>query len=201
MKRLILIRHGQTTYSAEKRYCGIEDVPLNEVGKKQARCITRKFARQHIDAVYSSDLKRCLETAFIAFPNEDIHKRRAMREIDFGFLSGKRYDDINNVYPRIYDQWLKNPISVKMPGGEAVSGFKRRIEKCFLRIVAQNRRKVVAVVAHGGPIRIIINRVLGKGMNNFWEIRQDTAAVNIVDFKKGLPVIIKINDTSHLKGL
>lgn len=200
MKRLILIRHGQTHYSAKRRYCGFQDIPLNAVGVEQSRSLKRRLQRFKVDKVYSSDLKRCLDTASIVFENRIIHKRKGLREIDFGTLAGLRYDDLKSKYPEIYKLWSQRPEELKMPKGESVLDFARRVRRCFNNIAKENCGKVVAIITHGGSMRIILLKLLQEDLDKMWEIEQNTSALNVIDFVCGIPRISKMNDITHLKG-
>ena len=198
MKRLILIRHGETDYTLQRRYCGHENIPLNAKGKKQAKYIGDKLKNAKIDRIYSSDLSRSLETARIAFHNRAIFKIKGLREIDFGQFSGLTFEEASRAYPHVYEAWLSNPANAKIPKGESLSHFARRVMSCFRRIFLQNIGKSVVLISHGGPIRIILLHLLKQGPDTFWDIGQDTAAINTISFQKGIPKILRINDTSYL---
>ncbi len=199
MKKLILIRHGETDYTLQRRYCGHEDISLNARGIEQANYLRYKLKNIKVDRVYSSDLKRTFQTAKIIFQNKIIYKRKKLREIDFGVFSGLTLEDVNRLYPDVYKAWLDNPANVKIPEGESLPGFVRRVEKSFNKIFNQNMKKTVALVSHGGTIRVILLKMLRQDLDKFWNIQQDSTALNIIGFKNGIPEIIKINDTSHLK--
>ncbi len=201
MKKLILIRHGETDYTLQRRYCGHEDIPLNARGIEQANYLRYKLKNIKVDRVYSSDLKRTFQTAKIIFQNKIIYKRKKLREIDFGVFSGLTFEDVNRLYHDVYKAWLDNPANVKIPEGESLPGFVRRVEKSINEIFNQNMKKTVALVSHGGTIRVILLKMLRQDLDKFWNIQQDSTALNIIGFKNGIPEIIKINDTSHLKEI
>jgi len=198
VKKLILIRHGKTDYTEKQKYCGHENIPLNNSGVEQANRLRVRLKRMKIDTVYASDLSRASQTAEIAFPKRRILKRARLREIDFGQFSGFTFEQVGRMYPDIYKAWLNNPADARIPDGESLAGFAKRINDCFERICKQNPKRAVAIVAHGGPIRIILLSLLKKGLEKFWDIEQHAAAINIAEFKNGMPKILKINDTSYL---
>lgn len=200
MKKLILIRHGETGFSLKGRYCGTQDVPLTKKGMYQAASLHKRFKKIHVDGVYSSDLTRCADTAKIVFDGQAIRLRKGLREIDFGDVSGLRYRDLKKKFPEIYDIWLKAPLRLKMPRGESLVDFKRRVEGAFSRIIKKNPGKVIAIVSHGGAIRVMLLKLQKMGLEKMWEIEQLPAAVNIVDFIDGRPRMTAVNDTSHMKG-
>ena len=127
-----------------------------------------------------------------------IIKKISLREIDFGKFVDLTWEESSILYPDIYKTWLSNPAYTKIPKGESVRNFVKRVEICFTKISNQNSDKTVVVVSHGGPIRIILLKILKLGMDQFWTIEQNTAAINIIEFKSEIPQALKINDTSHL---
>lgn len=195
MKRLILVRHGETIYSLQEKCCGQKDAALNVKGVKQAEQLQAKLKNVKVDRVYSSDLKRAYQTAKIIFNNKIIHKRKGLREIDFGQFTGLTYKEISRLYPSIYKTLMDNLAKAKMPKGESIHNFAKRVERSFNKIFEQNAAKTVAIVCHINPIRIIFLKILKQKLDKFWNIRQDVAAVNIIEFKRKIPKVIKINDT------
>ncbi|NQT06682.1 MAG: histidine phosphatase family protein [Candidatus Omnitrophica bacterium] len=199
MKKLILIRHGETDYTIKNKFCGHEDIPLNKDGILQAALLKTKLESLNIEKVYSSDLKRAMQTAEILFSNKRIVKRKGLREIDFGKLSGYTHEQVNKLHPELFKEWLNHPECMKVPGGENIKGFTRRVLKTFSGISLRNKRNVVAIVSHGGPIRAILVSLLGLDAKMFWRIEQGVTALNVITFNKGIARVIKINDTAHLK--
>ena len=199
MKKLILIRHGETDYTAERKYCGHSNTPLNSKGIKQADCLRPKLKKIKIDRIYSSDLRRAYQTAKIIFKNRTIIKKRNLREIDFGKFVGLTWEESSILYPDIYKTWVGNPTDTEIPNGESMRNFVKRVESCFIKISNRNSDKTVAVVSHGGTIRIILLKILRQDLDKFWTIEQNIAAINIIEFENKTPRLLKINDTSHLE--
>lgn len=189
---LILIRHGQTDWNLKKRYCGFVDLSLNQIGKKQAEGLRKRFKKEKVDKVYSSDKKRAVQSAEIIFKGREIEKIEDLREIHFGVFEGFTHKEVMEKYPEIYRRWLKDPFSVVIPGGEGLQNFKKRIIKAFKKIVTLNKGKAAAVVCHGGPISIFINHILKS--KDFWGKIPSSASVSIIEFKNGKPRIELFND-------
>ncbi|NQU95018.1 MAG: alpha-ribazole phosphatase [Candidatus Omnitrophica bacterium] len=199
MKKLILIRHGETDYTTQRKYCGHENIPLNAQGIKQAKRLRSRLKNIQIDAIYSSDLLRAFETAKLVFPDMQVTRTEKLREINFGEFSGLTFADVESKYPGTYKAWIENPESVKIPNGESLPDLARRVDRFFERITKDNLKGNVAIISHGGPIRILLLGLQRRGLDKFWEIEQRTTAINIIDFDKGVPKFLKINDTSHLE--
>ncbi len=185
MKRLILIRHGETRYTKEWRYCSHESVPLNKKGIAQAKRLCLKVKGLKIDRIYSSDTKRALQTSEIIFRSKKILKSKGLREIDFGRFCGKTIWEVSKRYPGINKIWLSSPIDVKIPGGESIRNFRKRVRGCLKRISTNNRGKAIAIVSHGGVLRMILLDLYKLGIDRFWDIKLNTAAFYKVEFKKG----------------
>ena len=198
MVRLILIRHGETDYSSESRYCGYSDPPLNKKGIWQVERLAERLKRLNADKVYSSDSKRAAKTAKIIFKDKSIEESQDFREINFGIFEGLKYEEIIKKYPKLYRTWLNNPTMVKIPEGEALKDLSRRVRKRLSLILPQHKDGKIALVTHSGPIKVILCDTLKFSLEEFWQIEQDFGAFNIIDYPLSLsPVVVEINDTSH----
>lgn len=199
--RLILIRHGLTDYNLENRYCGFSDPPLNDKGVWQAKKLADRLKNLKIDNIYSSDLKRAYETAEIIFKNNSAEKLADFREMNFGIFEGLKYEEIIKNYPKLYMDWIDNPMEIKIPHGEGLNDLNKRVKERLSFILSQHRGKTLAVVTHSGPIRILLCEALRFDLKMFWKIEQEVGALNIIDYtKESSLVVIKINDISHLSA-
>jgi broad specificity phosphatase PhoE len=199
MTRLILIRHSETDYNLLNRYCGFSNPPLNNKGIWQSKRLAARLRDVNIDKVYSSDLKRAVETAKIVFKDNLIETEVDLREMNFGILEGLRYEEVIKKYPTVYRYWIDNPEKVRIPNGEGLEDLTRRVTKKLSLFFSQHKNKTIAVITHGGPIRVILCNVLKCGLEKFWQIEQEICALNIIDYSEKMePVVIKVNDISHL---
>ena len=197
--RLILIRHGETDYNAEKKYYGFSDPLLNNTGIWQANRLYERLKTEKIDKVYSSGLKRARYTAEIVFKNSEIKIFSDLREMNFGIFEGLHHSEIMEKYSQIYTSWIENPLNIKIPKGEAFKSFKKRVLLILKSIIAENTGLTVAIITHGGPIKIFLNEIFKEEPEKFWTIKQDSAALNIIDYVGGTrPEIVTSNDISHL---
>ena len=191
MTRLILIRHSQTDYSLEKRYCGFSDPPLNDEGIWQARRLADRLKGSKVDKVYSSDLKRARQTAEIVFKNGPVEKSADLREMNFGIFEGLSYEMIIEKYPDLYSDWIADPAKIKIPDGESLADLCKRVLKKVASILFRHADRTIAIVAHGGPIRVILCNALGYDLKIFWQIEQDPCALNIIDYPNvAAPIVV-----------
>ena len=182
MTRIILIRHSQTDYNLENRYCGFKDIGLNKIGKAQARRIEAKLKNLKIDKIFCSDLKRSYQTAKIIFGSKRrIIKNKNLREISFGKWEGLTYKQILQRSPTTYKKWLKNPFRVDIPSGEKMSHFINRIKKELKKIIKNDSDKTVALIIHSGPMRVILNTIADIKKDNFWRLRINPETVYIIE--------------------
>lgn len=200
--RLILIRHGEIEgIGSVHKYQGRADRSLSQAGAKQAEALAGRLKEEPISVIYSSGLKRTIETAMaIARPhNLPVNPWDCFNEIDFGDWEGKSLEEIKEKDPEIYRKWL-NGEEFSPPGGESVSDLKHRVIKGLEVILKRKAEGTTLLAAHGGPIKIILAHFLGLSQVNFWAIAQDLAALNIIDFFEGRPMISLLNDTCHCRG-
>lgn len=195
--KLLLIRHGQTDWNLKKRYSGFLDVGLNKTGKVQARRLAAKVNPKEIDRVYVSDRKRAIQTARIIFKRKKMEYLPGMREVHFGVFEGLNHEEIMEKYPLVYKKWLNDPFSVKIPEGEHLADFKKRVINSLKRIIRLNKNKTIAVVTHGGVISIYLNHLLKS--KKFWENVPGSASISTIEYKGRKAEIRLANDTEHLK--
>jgi alpha-ribazole phosphatase/probable phosphoglycerate mutase len=200
--RIYLVRHGETEWNASLKYQGQTDVPLSEVGRKQAVLLGKRLAASKFDGFYASDLTRAYETAEIisTYHNQQIKRIPALREINFGLWEGLDYKEIRGKYPEEIKQWWNEPLLARIPGGETMDEMINRTITALRTIVESHSKGNIAVISHGGVIRSIVGTILGMDMNKYWRLRLDNACLNIIDFPdwdKG--ILTLFNDCSHLE--
>jgi len=193
--RLILIRHGQTSDNEQKLYAGIKDAPLSERGRKQAESLTPLMKDKGVSVVYRSDLARARQTAKIAFPFFNATEDLNFREINFGLFEGLRHEELMDRFPVEYQAWIDNPCEVTPPQGESLMDLQNRVLSRLKQIIAEHADDTVAIVSHGGPIKIILCDVLNQGFEDFWNISQGWGRFSIIDYSTNHPPqVISLND-------
>jgi broad specificity phosphatase PhoE len=175
---------------------GSTDIDLDDIGLAQAEKLKRRLSLEEIDKIYASDSCRAFNFASIIFDRKPIIKIRELREMDFGILEGMTYEEILKKYPRAYDEWLTDIHSADIPEGESMESMKKRVLDAFNRITSANKGKILAMVTHAGPIRVIMNEITRSV--NFWDVMPDSASVSVIEFTDRAPKVVLVNDTSHL---
>lgn len=159
--RLILIRHGETKLNKAMVFQGSTDVSLNEKGLNQAEAVKDKLKSFKITKVYSSPLNRAYETARIIF-EDNIELIQDFSEVDFGLFEGLSHGEINEKYPSELNEFYKDYRGFTFPKGESYKEFYSRVKKSLELIIKNPNEDNVAIVAHGGTIKVIISALLGE---------------------------------------
>lgn len=205
MARLILVRHGETEWNRLSRYQGQTDIELNETGIRQAHRAAERLAREKFDAIYSSDLKRARQTAEIIASRQNpiraIHESPLLREMHFGDFEGLTFDQIEERYQLIFSaspSWRSRGPHVRSPNGESIADLATRLERFWEGLSEHSPDETLLIVAHGGPIQVLICHLLGIGLEHWWQIRLSGASISILDtYPQGTSLAL-LNSTSHL---
>ena len=197
--RLVLVRHAETEESARGRCYGRLDVPLSPRGLRQAEALGAALAELPLAAVYASPLARALDTArpIAAAQELDPVVLDALRELDFGEIEGLRYDEIEAQRPELFRAWMDDPAGVRFPGGESLGDLRARVLPAAAEIRARHVREAVAVVAHGGVIRIVLAEALGLADGALFRLDQAEGGVSVVDWLDGVPLVRTANATLY----
>lgn len=157
MTQFLLIRHGRTAWNQQGRYQGHADPPLDASGRAQARRLATAFADMRLNAIYSSDLQRAVATAAPLSRQSDlpVQTDARLRELDFGQWDGQRVEELMQSQLPELERWWSDPISTAPPDGETVAQLWARITAVLDEIALRHTHGVVALVTHGGPLRLI----------------------------------------------
>jgi len=200
--RLIVVRHGQTQWNHEKRALGHADVELNEEGRRQAQWLALALKEEKLVAIYSSPLKRALETAqaIARFHQAEVGVDRAFIEMDVGEMDGLTYEEMRDRYGEFLKEWMKGSCSLALPGGECLEDVQRRAWLGVEKIIKEHLKPedVVAVVSHNFTILCIICRALGLELSQFRRLRLNLASISVLDFGGRGTTLVRFNDTCHL---
>jgi len=195
--KIVFIRHCMTDWNKQRRYLGCKDINLNRLGEIQALRLRRRLKHFMFDRIYSSDRKRCLQTARIIFDGAKVIKTKDLREINFGAIEGLRHPEIIKRYGAIYKNWLINPFKNHIPGVETLPAFRKRVRLFLRKIVSINQDKTVAIVCHAGTIGVFISGLLRD--KDFWRCVPSPGSITIVEYDKGKYKIKLFADARHLK--
>jgi broad specificity phosphatase PhoE len=202
MTKLILARHGETAWNVEKIYRGRTEVSLDEVGIKQAELLGKYLSNWKLEAIYSSPLKRALDTANIVarYQNIGVHIAEGLIDFDYGEWQSLSEQEVKRLYPTLLNEWHNNPHKVRMPGGESLEDVRKRAIEVVNDVISKYQGSVV-LVSHRVVNKVLICSLLGLDNSHFWNINQDVGGITIFNYVDGRFVLTRHNDTSHLKEL
>jgi broad specificity phosphatase PhoE len=209
MTRVFLIRHGETDWNRDGICMGQLDIPLNERGKRQAELAAERLSGESIDVIYASDLSRALETAQMIAARHGLEPivRRDLRELHYGHWQGYTREEVEVLYPEAYSVSATD-MGFRPKAGESRLELHERALRAFHEIVEKHSGQTVAIVAHGGVIRSVVNHILqegseqGKGIFFSWGFLCSNCGITLIEeSEEGRLQIRTLNDLCHLASL
>ena len=198
-----LVRHGETDWNIEQRCQGFSDIPLNAKGRQQAEAIAKSLSHTKIDALYSSTLKRAIETASIIakYHSASVQTTPDLRELNQGEFEGLTLTELIQNHSDFLEGWFRDPADVKIPNGESLREMQTRAWAKLEEIIANHSDGSIVVAGHNLCNLALLCRIMEIDLNHFRRIHQDVAGVNVIEFggRWPHPVVIRLNDTSHLR--
>ncbi|RIK83196.1 MAG: histidine phosphatase family protein [Planctomycetota bacterium] len=197
---LFLVRHGESQFNAEGRIQGQLDVPLSDLGRRQALAVAERFAAEPLDTIYSSPLSRALDTAseIAARLNIDVRIDERLKEIHAGAFQGLTRREMAERYPDEERRWTAREPDFRVPGGETRRELGRR-GRAALEAIRETQLDRVAVVAHGAILSATLKALLDIPVHRA-PFHFYNAAVTKILWKHE-PIVDTLNETEHLRGL
>jgi 2,3-bisphosphoglycerate-dependent phosphoglycerate mutase len=181
---ILLIRHGETAWNAERRLQGHLDIPLNGEGERQAAMLAAALALEAIDVIVSSDLMRARQTAQAVAVGKGLvlHEDIDLRERGYGGFEGLLYSEIEQRFPREFAAWQARDVDGRLPEGRnRAETFRQFFDRCTGAILAQaaaHPGKTVALVAHGGVLECAYRLALGLSLETPRDFKVYNASIN-----------------------
>lgn len=205
--RIFLIRHGETLWTATRRYQGTTNVPLTRGGIRQAKAIARALESERPTRLYTSTLRRARDTAARMARSLGLKPLidSRLNEIDFGEWEGADYRILAQRSKKEFRAWREGRLK-KPPGGESIASLSRRIGEFLKEILDRYPEETLAIVSHGGPIKMF----LFKALNGFvrrtapfpsvWSLRIDPGSISLIEGNQSLLQIVWTNRLDHLNS-
>jgi probable phosphoglycerate mutase len=198
----LLLRHGQTPLSTERRFAGIGDIELTETGVRQAKLAGERLAaRGGVDVILTSPLRRAQQTTaeVAAAIGAEVVADDDLRETDFGAWEGLTFAEAQQRWPDEVTAWLSDP-EVAPPGGESFAAVGIRVRRAQARLLDRYAGDTVLVVSHVTPIKTLLTEALLAPPAAMYRIYLDVGALNEIHwFSDGPAVVRSLNDTGHLR--
>jgi broad specificity phosphatase PhoE len=198
----VLLRHGQTRISVEKRFGGTIDVDLTAVGRAQAQAAAERLRGEYFDAIVVSPLKRARQTAAALAgdldPAVEVIIDEGLRETDFGVFEGRTFAEARESHPDEFAAWRAD-VAVPPPGGESLLATTERVRETVAKHVAARPGERLLFVTHMGPIKAATALALGVGPGVFYRLHLDLASLTTITwYGDSTAVLHGFNDVRHL---
>ena len=200
MTSLFLARHGQSVSNAVRRFQGAQDVPLSELGCRQATALSRALRSRRVAHVYASPLERARLTAeaVVAELGVPLTLVDDLRELSLGEWEGCTVEEICAQPGNPYAQWVRDPERHLPPGAEPLSAVQGRVLRAVGAITAGHLDgDDVLVVAHGGVISAYLAHWLGLPLSAIWRLTVSNGSLSRVT----PPRVLSMNETAHLRDV
>jgi broad specificity phosphatase PhoE/ribonuclease HI len=199
--RFLLLRHGQTELSTQRRYSGRGNPPLTDVGRRQAEAAAQFVAQKGgVAAVITSPLQRAYDTAATAAKalGLDVGVDDDLIETDFGAWEGLTFGEAAERDPELHRRWLRDT-SVTPPQGENFDSVADRVRRARARIINEHGGETVLVVSHVTPIKTLLRLALDAGQGILYRLHLDLASLSIAEFyPDGVASVRLVNQTAYL---
>ncbi|NRQ39673.1 bifunctional RNase H/acid phosphatase [Nonomuraea sp. NN258] len=200
---LLLLRHGETPLSVERRFSGTGDPELTANGLAQASAAAERLSREPYrpDVIVSSPLRRALRTAEIVAQRAglSVEVDDDLREADFGAWEGHTFTEVQRQWPDELTAWLAGPDAAP-PGGESFTTAAHRVKAAGERLVERYEGKTVLAVSHVTPIKLLLRFALLAPPESLYRMHLDLACLSLIEHYADGPAVVKsFNDTSHLR--
>ncbi len=192
--RFILVRHGETDGGRGIVY-GRMDLALSERGQAHAAAAAGWVCKLPVDAVYASPMRRARESAqpLCAALGCEARVRDGLREIDLGEVEGLTYAEAAARHPTLYAEWMIKPTTTRFPGGETFGELRERVLEVARELRAAHVGQTIALVAHGGPNRVLLIEALRMREDDLFRVDQGFGGVSVIDYFAETAVVRLLN--------
>ncbi|HVE91095.1 MAG TPA: histidine phosphatase family protein [Actinomycetota bacterium] len=198
--RIIVVRHGQTPASVERRFAGSTDVDLTDEGAGQAELLAARLSKLDIEALYVSPMKRCRRTSAAVERATGLVPRveRDLRECDFGRWEGLTTTEVSAQFPDRFQEWVTDD-TVEPPDGESWHAVGERLGRWWESAAAEHKGQTIVAVTHGGPILTLIRQRLQAPYLVLLAVEIDPCSITVFQARRELWRVRLVNDTTHLR--
>ena len=195
-----LIRHGETEWNTTGRWQGILPVPLNDIGREQARKLAAALRQDAIQMIYTSTLSRAAETAQIVADTLGIPVSvdERLRELDIGVFQGLTVEEILQRHAQEYADFMSQPIAYVLPQGESREQMGQRMMAAWNDFISQTDKQHIAIVSHGGAIKMLLSVLWPGQAEAFHTYDIPNTSITRLTCVEGLWQISDLANVAHL---
>ena len=185
--RIYLVRHGETDLNRDKRFRGHSDAPLNEDGVLQAAGAARILKLAGISNVYTSPIRRAVETAtaIAVITGARMETDDDFVDIDYGEWQGLTVEEVGERNGAEIEAWRNDPGSFTFPGGDSIAAVRERLGPAFERVLRREHEGPIAVVSHLAVLKLCFTVLMDVGAGYFWRVTLDNGAVSLFTHSAG----------------
>ncbi|MDY7573475.1 histidine phosphatase family protein [Actimicrobium sp. CCI2.3] len=204
MTELLLIRHGETDWNAERRLQGFLDIGLNDRGRQQAVALALALRDEALDAVIASDLQRAVHTAqALALPRGlTVQTDACLRERCYGAFEGLLYDEIAGHFPQAHASWMAREVDARFPPGqqhaETLREFSARAVDSIIAIARRHAGQKIAIVTHGGVLDCVYRAARGVGLDSVRDFDIINTGINRFHWDGKVLSVLQWGNVAHL---
>jgi len=201
--RILITRHGQTVTNREGRFCGHFETQLTPLGVRQAQALGQRLGGVQVDAVYTSDLGRAVETAALILQGRRITPTidPDLRELHYGQWEGRKGGEVAKAYPEQYKLMRAEDPGWRPPGGETIGEVRQRTFAALRRVAKAHQHQTVLIVTHGTAINCMISEALGVAPSHTFRFHVANCGLSEITMRRATPILSLLNDTAHLVGV
>ncbi|MBI2171766.1 MAG: histidine phosphatase family protein [Chloroflexi bacterium] len=201
--KLYLVRHGETLLNRDHLVQGQGDQSLTELGVRQAKAAAQALTQEGLCALYTSPLRRALETSTLIAAEVGLRAQVApgLEELDTGEMDGLTPQEMRSRYPEFMAQWSKDAGIAHLPGGESLTQVQERAWEAIEAIAKQHPEGVVAAVSHNFTICTLVCKALDLPIAGFRRFRVDLGSISALEVTPERPRLVLLNSTFHLASV
>ena len=199
--RIVLVRHGETSWNQEGRFQGQNSIELNAVGLRQAQDVAAAMRTACPGAIYSSPLARALQTAEVIGQVQSlpVTQMNGLKELNLGRAEGLNNVQMQDLYPDLMRRWRTDPAGVRMPDGESLYELQARARRAVERIKSGHPRETAIAVSHNFAIGAVVCEVLDLPLCRFHRIKLDLGSLTTLEHGIRGWRLLSLNQTLHLR--
>ena len=205
--KLILVRHGETCWNAERRIQGGDsDIELNDTGLGQAKKLAAFLKNEPVTAILSSPLRRAIDTAKVIADHHQLPVEidQGLRELKVGELEGMSVSDLSTTFSQFLMKWWQEGCTMKLPNGESLVDLQQRAWKAVERLLERHKTNpehkegiTVVVVSHYFVTLAIILKALNLPLDYFTKFKVDLGGVSVLEIQDCGPRLLTFNNISY----
>jgi broad specificity phosphatase PhoE len=202
-QRIYLLRHGETEWNRFNLFRGRSDIELSERGRAQASAAAALLSEREISSIYSSPVKRAVETAEIVSQaiGKAFVEARELSDPDCGLWAGRNLDEARRSHPHEFALMKESPSQFRFPEGESVAEVAERISRFILRDLWDGEGGNLLLVTHNFIFQVFTMVVLGRSLDNLFCVEMDNGAISEFVRKGDRVVLRKLNENNHLESI